>query len=224
MGEFLPPHPERRVVVDSAAMEWTESPRAGVWRKRLEHFGPAERGRVTSLVRFDPGAGFPFHPHPEGEEFLVLEGIFRDEFASYPAGTFVLNPEGTAHAPDSEDGCLLFVKLRQYEGDDRPQTVIDTQALDWQPGAAPGHEVKWLYRQDGHRESIRLVRFAPGARAPRHRHPGAEEIFVLEGTLRDEDASYGAGTWARFPDGSEHEPTSDEGCLLYIRTGHLPAA
>ena len=220
---LLPPDHRQRVVVDSTAMAWTESPSPGVWRKRLEHFGPPERGRVTSLVRYDAGTEFPFHKHPEGEEFLVLEGTFEDQNGRYPAGSFVLNPDGTSHAPWTDDGCLLFVKLRQFAGADRTQAVVDTDALDWQPGSAPGHTYKMLYAQDGYPEVIRLVRFEAGARAARHAHPGGEEIYILEGSLKDENGTYGAGTWARFPDASMHEPISEDGCLLYIRTGALPA-
>lgn len=62
------------VIRHSDEMEWTASPTAGVWRKRLEHVGPAESGRVTSVVRFDAGAMFPRHPHPEGEEIFVIDG------------------------------------------------------------------------------------------------------------------------------------------------------
>ena len=80
-----------------------------------------------------------------------------------------------------------------------------------------------LYAQDGFPEVIRLVRFEAGARAARHRHQGGEEIFVLEGELEDDDGTYGAGTWARLPDGSAHEAVSNRGCLLYVRTGALPA-
>ncbi len=54
------------VVVRTAAMEWQFSPGAGVWRKRLELRGGAESGRVTSLVRYDPGSRFPPHEHPDG--------------------------------------------------------------------------------------------------------------------------------------------------------------
>ena len=84
----------RRVVCDTGEMEWRSSPVAGVWRKRLELSGPVEGGRVTSLVRFDAGAGFPAHGHPEGEEILVLEDIFSDETGDHPKGTYMLNPEG----------------------------------------------------------------------------------------------------------------------------------
>ena len=70
-----------------------------------------------------------------------------------------------------------------------------------------------------------MVRLAPGTRMPQHSHPGGEEIFVLEGELRDEQGSYPKGCWLRNPPGSTHAPYSDAGCLYYVKSGHLaPAA
>ena len=81
-------------IVRTNGMEWRSSPARGVWRKRLELVGEAEAGRVTSVVRFDPGARFPDHDHPGGEEMFVLDGVFSDETGNYPAGSYLLNPEG----------------------------------------------------------------------------------------------------------------------------------
>ena len=75
--------PERAVVIDTNAMEWEASPMQGVWRKPLAREA-AEHGQTTSLVRFDPGSSFRAHPHPKGEEILVLEGVFSDENGDYP--------------------------------------------------------------------------------------------------------------------------------------------
>lgn len=210
----------RHVVVDAAAMEWQASPGRGVWRKRLELSGPAESGRVTSIVRYDPGSRFPPHEHPDGEEILVLEGTFTDEHGSYPAGTYLLNPEGFRHAPRSDEGCVLFVKLRQYPGAERGHRVVDSRCAEWQD-AGPGREVLPLYDDPAHAERMRLVRLAPGARAPEHDHPGGEEVYVIAGSLADADGNYEQGTWLRFPDGSRHQPFSDEGCTLYVKVGHL---
>jgi anti-sigma factor ChrR (cupin superfamily) len=211
----------KAVVVRTAALEWQSSPGAGVWRKRLELSGGAESGRVTSIVRYDPGSRFPSHEHPDGEEILVLEGIFADEHGAYPAGTYLLNPEGFRHAPRSDEGCVLFVKLRQYPGDDRGHRVVDSNTAAWQQSKSPGREVLPLYDEDGHRESMRLVRLAPGTRVPEHDHPGGEEVYVIAGSVADADGAYDQGTWLRFPDGSRHQPFSDEGCTLYVKTGHL---
>src|SRR5215475_14271172 len=150
-----------RAVVDTTRMEWAPSPSGSVWRKRVHLVGPPESGQVTSVVRYEPRSSFPPHDHPEGEEILVLEGVFSDEHGNWPAGTYLLNPEGFRHAPFSEPGCVLFVKLRQFAGRDRTHVVVDTNALDWEPGANPAVGCKMLYQQAGYSDRTRLERWAP---------------------------------------------------------------
>lgn len=86
-------------VVYSSAMDWQSSPSSTVSRKRFHLVGEAESGQVTSLVQYHPGASFPAHPHPGGEEILVLSGVFSDETGNWPIGSYLLNPAGFTHAP-----------------------------------------------------------------------------------------------------------------------------
>ena len=208
-------------VMDTAAMDWQASPSPSVWRKRLELSGPAEAGRVTSIVRYDADSRFHEHPHPDGEEIFVLEGVFSDEHGDYPPGSFLLNPEGFSHAPRSKDGCVLFVKLRQYPGLDRNQIKVDTASAPWRAGSVDGISVQDLYHEPDHPERISHVRIEPGTQVPEHEHPSGEEVFVLEGGYHDEHGSFGAGSWVRYPAGSRHTPLTDEGCRLYVKSGHL---
>ena len=46
---------------------------------------------------------------------------------------------------------------------------------------------------------------------------------MLEGALEDEHGRYPRGTWVRSPPGSAHTPSSREGCMLYVKDGHLTA-
>ncbi len=210
----------RRVVILTDAEPWVPSPQPGVMRRPLDRHG-AESGRATSLVRYEPGSSFPAHTHPEGEEFLVLEGVFQDESGIYPEGTYVLNPPGSRHAPSSPRGCVLFVKLCQYAGEGRARLVLDTKSLEWRPGPAPGIMVKTLYRDPAHPETMMLMKFEPGASLPRHEHPGGEEFLVLEGALEDELGVYPRRTWVRNPRLSSHAPFSREGAVIYLKAGGL---
>jgi anti-sigma factor ChrR (cupin superfamily) len=210
-----------RVAVDTARMEWTASPSRTVARKRVHLVGPAEEGQVTSIVRYDAGSTFPAHDHPDGEEIFVLEGVFSDERGDWPAGTYLLNPEGFRHAPFSRPGCVLFVKLRQFPGRNRRAVAIATSVLPWQRGAMAGIEVKPLYSQAGYTDSTRLERWAAGAELGRVSYPTGAELFVLDGEIEDETGRFGAGTWLRFPVGSRHEPATSAGCVLYIKEGGL---
>ncbi|MEO0617397.1 MAG: cupin domain-containing protein [Pseudomonadota bacterium] len=210
-----------RVAVDTAAMDWSASPSGTVWRKRVHLVGPPESGQVTSVVRYQPDASFPSHDHPEGEEILVLDGVFSDEHGDWPAGTYLLNPEGFRHTPFSKPGCTLLVKLRQFPGRDREHHVIDTTALTWQPGDRTGILRKSLYAQRGFSDRMALERWDAGAEPGPQHDAGGIEYFVISGAFQDEDGAYEAGAWLRLPAGRRHTPRSIDGCTLYVKRGGL---
>jgi anti-sigma factor ChrR (cupin superfamily) len=180
-----------------------------------------EIARATSLVRFAPNSSFSQHEHGGGEEFLVLEGAFGDEHRVYPAGSYVRNPIGTSHSPRiGEQGCVIFVKLCQFDEDDDATVVVDTQGATWPTEYSAGFEVLPLHRFRD--ERVCLIRWAPNTPYNEHTHEGGEEIFVIEGRFADEDGDYPAGTWVRYPPGSRHNAfTRGEGALLYLKSGHL---
>jgi anti-sigma factor ChrR (cupin superfamily) len=64
----------------------------------------------VALLRYAPGAGVPRHRHPALETILVLEGVQSDERGDYPAGSLILNPEGTEHSVWSETGCTVLIQ------------------------------------------------------------------------------------------------------------------
>ena len=200
----------QQVVIDTANMEWQPSPSGTVWRKPLYREG-GEFGPVTSIVKYDAGGKFRTHSHPQGEEIFVLEGEFCDDHGRYPAGTYLLNPDGTQHAPYSDQGCILLVRLRQYDGEDRKQVLINTNETSWHQGMVEGLTVLPLYSQMDYPENMALVRWQPETYFPQHTHPGGEEIFVIEGTFEDDHGVYPQGTWIRSPHMSIHRPYSKEG-------------
>ena len=94
-------------------------------------------------------------------------------------------------------------------------TAIDTRSLPWEErfnekiGAA-------LYRKNLMEDpetgmEIRLVRYPAGIVNPRHTHPCAHGMYVLEGTLVTHDGRYGAGHFVWFPEGlvMEHGASAD---------------
>lgn len=88
------------------------------WRDRV--FQPFREGVEISvlragapgvaILRYAPGAGVPRHRHPGMETILVLEGVQSDERGDYPAGSLILNPEGTEHSVWSETGCTVLIQ------------------------------------------------------------------------------------------------------------------
>ena len=93
--------------MESDALPWRETPHAGVTWKKL-HF---DGRRSVVLLRFEPGASYGAHRHPEGEEYWVLEGSLEDGGATHRAGTWIAHPPGSTHRPRSAEGCLLLVRL-----------------------------------------------------------------------------------------------------------------
>ncbi len=209
---------EKRLVLETQNMHWQDSPAAGVMRKPLERSAP-ESGHVSSIVRYDKGAAFSEHPHPQGEEIFVLEGTFSDENGDYPAGSYLRNPPGSAHAPFSVDGCELFVKLNQFNERDQKSVRISTQTNPWLQGMG-GLQVMPLHEFEG--EHVALVKWPVGEKFQPHRHFGGEEILVLSGVFQDEHGKYPKHTWIRSPHMSEHFPFVEEETIIMVKTGHLP--
>jgi len=200
-----------------AELPWRPSPDGSVQRRMLDRDG-GEIARATSIVAYPAGSRFAAHRHELGEEFLVLEGVFADEHGRYPAGTYVRNPPGSSHSPFSDEGCVLFVKLRQFALDDTRHVTIDTENADWIE-TAPGLSTLALHR---HRdERVSLLRLAAGARLADDYWPGGVEILLLSGVLEDSEAVYPGGSWMRWPAGSQRCLRCVESAVLYLKQGHL---
>ena len=90
---------------------------------------------------------------------------------------------------------------------------LDVSRIAWEPTEHPGVETKTLYREPSGRQTV-LVRMAPGARLPEHRHRGVEQSFILEGTLVDDDGACTAGNFVWRRPGSVHNAWSPDGCLV----------
>ncbi|MCL6415250.1 cupin domain-containing protein [Aestuariirhabdus sp. Z084] len=208
---------DQRVVIATRQQQWQSSPAKGVWRIPLAR-EEAERGHATSVVKYDPGASFSSHQHPLGEEILVLEGVFSDENGDFGPGTYLRNPPGTQHAPFSNQGCTLLVKLHQFLADDTAQICIDTSNSEWLPGQ--GNLQVMPLHHHGH-EQVALVKWPAGEIFQPHRHFGGEEIFVLSGEFCDEHGRYGSGSWIRSPHMSQHHPYVEQETIIWVKTGHL---
>ena len=127
----------QRCILNSNTLPWQPSPSPLVQRRLLARDG-GEVARATSVVRYEPGARFDLHTHALGEEILVLEGTLSDESGDYGPGTYIKNPPGSAHAPFSESGCTLFVKLRHMDPQDSERVVVPTRQAPWRQGMVSG--------------------------------------------------------------------------------------
>ncbi len=209
----------RRVLIHSDDMPWIASPMPGVDRRMLDRIGD-EVARATSIVRYAPGSRFSAHTHTGGEEFIVLDGVFQDEHGDYPVGTYVRNPPTTSHTPGAEEGCTIFVKLWQFDPDDRTQF-----RREMSEGLAPvGSGIRAATLHEDPRETVRFLAMDAGAKLTETPQGGAE-ILIIAGSATEGGDALAKNSWLRLPDGAALELTAGEtGAQIWIKTGHLPFA
>ena len=65
--------------------------------------------------------------------------------------------------------------------------------------------------------SVALLRYAPGASVPLHRHEGLETVLVLEGSQRDGRGHYRAGDMVLNEAGTSHAISTEEGCVVLVQ-------
>lgn len=209
---------KQRVVVHSEQLDWAASPMKGVDRRMLDRIG-AEVARATSIVRYAEGSSFPEHTHGGGEEFIVLEGVFQDEHGDYPAGTYVRNPPTTHHVPRSDDGCTIFVKLWQFDAEDRNQFSLDINAAQYCTGDVDGISSAILHEDQY--ETVNVERWDAGV-GRELVASGGLELLVLEGALAAGSEQLTRHDWLRMPDGDRlRAEAGADGAQIWIKTGHL---
>lgn len=209
----------QRAVVHAGRLPWIASPIPGVERRMLDRIGD-EMARATSIVRYAPRSRFSPHVHHGGEEFLVLDGVFQDEHGEYPAGTYVRNPPQTRHSPGSDNGCVIFVKLRQFDLDDRIEVVVDTNKLSRSVAEERnGVCVVPLFRDA--RAQVRLEHWRANAEfafVPQ----GGLELFVLSGLFTHGEDNFVQHSWLRLPLGAAlRVKAGAQGCRVWMKEGHL---
>ena len=209
----------QRIMLHGDSIEWEPSPMPGVERRRLDRV-QTQNDRVTTIVRYAPDSHFSPHVHTGGEEFIVLEGVFEDDYGEWPEGSYIRNPPQSSHTPGSTKGCVIFVKLWQFDPDDR--TFIHAQrhklgavADRYRDGVLSSP----LYKDD--REEVRFEQWLAGHTIQLDVSGGAE-VFVLEGGFRQAGDDLRRHSWLRMPAGASCEmQAGPDGATVWIKTGHL---
>jgi len=210
---------DQRVVVHSEAMDWVSSPMPGVSRRPLDRVGE-EVARATTIVKYEAGSHFSPHVHTGGEEFIVLSGVFQDERGDFPAGSYIRNPPQSKHKPGSDEGCVIFVKLWQFNSEDRVHVRLNMNFMK----AAPHNEflgvaISSLYYDEF--EEVSVLDFEPGAEIQLNVEGGAE-LIVLEGDLQEADDSLVRHSWLRVPAGGKIQAKAGSlGAKVWMKQGHL---
>jgi len=209
----------KRVLMHGDAIDWEDSPMPGVQRRRLDR-GQGDADRVTTIVRYAPNSQFSSHVHGGGEEFIVLEGVFEDDYGDWPVGSYIRNPPGSEHTPGSKQGCVILVKLCQFDPDDRTFIHANLNKLGAVADAdRPGVKSSPLYKD--HLEEVRFEHWAPNTTVSMEFDGGAE-IFVIKGGFQEGADELRKHSWLRIPAGGRLKADAGtDGATVWIKQNHL---
>lgn len=97
--------------------------------------------------------------------------------------------------------------------------VVDTNAIPWEKTEQAGVWRKTLELVNDPRmgRETSLLKFDPGAALPVETLKERLDLYVIEGTLEDGEARYGAESFVRLAPGERFAPSSREGCVIYAK-------
>lgn len=102
--------------------------------------------------------------------------------------------------------------------------VTDTTTAEWQDFPVPAIDavLEHVPLVDDPETGMMMVKmvYRAGFTNPWHTHPCGHGIYVLSGTLRTHQGTYGPGSFVWFPEGGsmEHGATDDEDCTFLFVT------
>ena len=68
-------------------------------------------GKLTAIYKFEKNSKLSFLDEHNlfDEHIFVISGVFNDGNKKHKEGSFIINPKGTSHIPQSEEGCTILV-------------------------------------------------------------------------------------------------------------------
>ncbi len=155
------------------------------------------------------------------ERLAAGDTMCRDELAAFRS---VVHDLAYAAPPQTPAPVLRAKVLERIASAEAP--VIDQDGLrfvrsaqlGWEPGVAPGVEVKRLFSDPAGNRTTKLYRMAPGSRYPAHRHADVEDIYLIEGDLLVCGVLMRAGDYCRAQADSLHEGIRTSNGCLFIAT------
>ncbi|MCU0536154.1 MAG: cupin domain-containing protein [Hydrococcus sp. Prado102] len=164
----------------------------------------------------------------ESERCIVEEAIASNPQLQTELANFQLAASAIAYsAPPTSIAANLKARLferiapQKREPDLTYVNTLRQQAVNvnWQPYAPlPGLEVGTLYVDREKQEVAYFVRAEAGLQFPTHYHVGNEEMILLEGDLIVDRKTYTEGAVICSEPNSSHQPSTVNGCLLFLRS------
>ena len=185
------------------------------------HDDDRERAALYALGTLEPDA------LPMYEAHLAICAPCRAEVDAHRESVAAIGRAAPPVVPPAHLKARLLDRIRGAEvqawktwaanGPQDRSLIVRGGSAGWEPTGSEGVDVRRLFVDAAADRITMLVRMAPGASYPSHRHGGVEECYVLEGDLYSDDFEMKAGDYQRLEGGTTHGVQATRGgCLLFI--------
>lgn len=110
--------------------------------------------------------------------------------------------------------------MKQINADERRVANIRTaEFVPWDPEGKTERDTYILQLNPSKPKGVGfyIYKMAPGARSAPHRHGGAEEFYIIEGSIIDNDGTeHRAGDVVWLAPGTEHNSYAPDGALIAV--------
>ena len=93
---------------------------------------------------------------------------------------------------------------------------LDTNRVEWSQGSNSGFHYKQLMEEHVASQRTYLMKVDAGAFSPMHAHEEIEQIYVLEGSLYDQDKTYQSGQFIARAPATMHTTGSKSGAVVLL--------
>jgi anti-sigma factor ChrR (cupin superfamily) len=178
-----------------------------------------EHAALYALGGLDAGEAAAFEAH-----LASGDARYREALAECRAVVDDLAYAAAPRAPQEAARERVLARIRA----ERPAGVVERDGIRvvrggqvaWEPSALPGVDFKLLREDAVSGRRTGLIRMAPGAAYPRHRHPEMEEVILLEGDLMVNGVLMLPGDYCSAESRSIHEQVySPSGCVFLVTAG-----
>jgi quercetin dioxygenase-like cupin family protein len=100
-------------IASTGNMSWTPLQEEGIDTTgifvKILRFDEKQQRPPSIMLKFEPGAKYPYHNHPRGEEIFVLKGSCLVNDTLLNAGDYLYTPAGFKHRVTTETGCEMIL-------------------------------------------------------------------------------------------------------------------
>ena len=99
-------------ITQSEQKDWKPLMESGVSTEGISvkvlRFDDRANRALTFLLKFEPGASYPYHNHPAGEELFVLQGEVFINDQKLIHGDYLYTPPDFKHSVRTDEGCVIL--------------------------------------------------------------------------------------------------------------------